>query len=102
MMIQLLENFADHHPADTDRLQYYNDSFFLPFNNFFTQHLTNGGHPSPEILELAILTRDGMQQFNHIILHNNSLRSDLTEDFKNIYKTTLQLKIDSRRLISNF
>jgi hypothetical protein len=99
---QLLTVFANNHPGNNFDIIFYQNFFFIPFNNFCTNYLEQGGRVTQDILDLAVFTRDGLQTFDEIKSQNNNIKNDLIGDFKNIYRTLMELRKQSKKLISDF
>lgn len=100
--IQLYQNFMQNHQGHNYDLQFYNDFFFEPFNEFSTNYLSVGRRVIPEVLELGIYTRDGKQSFSQIKSENDIVKNDLINDFKIVYRSLLELRADSKRLLQDF
>ena len=83
-------------------LRYFYNEFFIPFNAFATRYLGKGRPEDPELQELAILTRDGKQNFAHAISENETFRDQFLEDYQRVKDTVESLKLASVRLRPNF
>ncbi|MDP3393082.1 hypothetical protein [Sediminibacterium sp.] len=100
--LQLYQNFMQNHQGDNYDLQFYNDFFFVPFNDFCTTYMADNRRIIPEILELGIFTRDGKQSFNQVKSENDIVKNDLIGDFKIIYSSLMELRDNSERLLADF
>jgi|GEM_PF-1936505 len=83
-------------------LRYFYNEFFIPFNAFATQYIGKGRPEDIELQELAILTRDGKQNFLHAISENETFRDQFFEDYERVKDAIESLKKSSARLKSNF
>jgi hypothetical protein len=101
-IIKLLETFSKNHPGQNFDIIFYQKHFFIPFNDFCTKYLSEGRRVTQEILDLAVFTRDGKQLFDEIRSQNDILRESLTGDFKNIYRTLMEFRENSEKLINDF
>ena len=99
-LIKLYNNFVNNHPGNNYDITFYYEHFFVPYNDFCTNYLANGNQPFQELLDLALLTRDGKQLYGHIKSEHQILKEQLANDFKLIYRTLLDLRSNGKKLMS--
>lgn len=95
----LYQNFINNYPGNNYDINYYHTYFFIPYNDFCTEYL-GLNQPFQELLDLALLTRDGKQLYGQIKSEHQFLKEQITNDFKSIYKTLLDLRQNARNLLS--
>jgi hypothetical protein len=74
-------------------INYYNDKFVVPINDFFVNYLSNSNNSvSPEILTVAENSRNAKQLYNIIKSSNKEVGSDMTQINELVKASLIELK----------
>ncbi|MGZ4072715.1 MAG: hypothetical protein ACXVDZ_04335 [Bacteroidia bacterium] len=96
---EIMKKFHENKPDDLSKVEFYNEYFFIPINDFCVKNLKPEEQILEQFKELAILTRDCKQTFNQIKFENNRINAELFDDFKTICKTIKDLNEYSKRIL---
>lgn len=98
----IIDAFTNNHQNDNYNITFYFEHFFTPINDFFLDYFGANNPRTEALTAAAVASRDGKQLYQHIKVENQQLRNELSQDFKGIYRSILDLKRLSAVLISNF
>lgn len=98
----IIDAFTNNHQNDNYNITFYFENFFTPINNFFLDYFGANKPRTEALTAAAVASRDGKQMYQHIKVENQKLREELSQDFKGIYKSILDLRKLSAVLIAGF
>lgn len=98
--IDIYENFVKNHPGNNYDVNFFYNYFFVPFNDFCAEYFAAGHQPIQELFDLALFTREGKQLYANIKSESQTLKGQLVRDFKLIYGAVLDLRSNSKKLLT--